>query len=83
MMQTNTDPHVGPTMPESPVFATYLEAHHQAARRRAQEAERGFIVQVAKSPYGGFYVRSWPEEVLAEPELRALIERGQPDYQDL
>ena len=83
MMQPNTDPHVGATMPESPVFATYLEAHHEAARRRAQEAERGFIVQVVKSPYGGFYVRSWPEEALAEPEMRALIERDQPDYRDI
>ena len=83
-MQPNTDSHVGATMAESSVFATYLEAYHEAARRRAQEAERGFIVQVAKSPYGGgFYVCSWPEEALDEPELRALIERDQPDYQDL
>ena len=83
-MQPNTDPRLGPTMPESPVFATYLEACHEAARRRAQEAERSFIVQVAKSPYGsGFYVRSWPEEAFDEPELRALIERDQPDYRDL
>ena len=83
MMQTSTDPHVGATVPEPPVFATYLEALSAAARRRAQEAERGFIVQVAKSPYGGYYVRSWPEEVLVDPELRPLLERDQPEYQDL
>ncbi len=83
MMQTSMDPHVGATVPEPPVFATYLEAHRAAARRRAMEAERGFIVQVAKSPYGGYYVRSWPEEALTDPELRALIQRDQPEYQDL
>lgn len=83
-MQTSTDLHIGATMRESPIFATYLEAYHEAARHRAQEAARGFIVQVAKSPYGGgFYVRSWPEEAFDEPELRALIERDQPDYRDL
>lgn len=83
MMQTNADTHVDGTMPESPVFATYREAHDEATRRRAQEAERGFVVQVAKSPYGGFYVRSWPEEVLTDPELRPLLKRGEPEYQDL
>ena len=76
--------HVGATAPEEPIFATYLEAHQEAARRLAQEAERGFIVQVAKSPYGdGYYVRSWPEEFLFDSELRALLERDRPDYGDL
>ena len=52
-------------------------------RRRAQEAARGFIVEVAKSPYGGYYVRSWPEEVLEDPDLRAILQRDEPDYKDI
>ena len=83
MKRRNTAPDAGATVTESPVFATYLEAHDEATRRRAQEAARGFIVEVAKSPYGGYYVRSWPEEVLEDPDLQALLKRGQPDYQDL
>ena len=53
MKRRNTAPDAGATVTESPVFATYLEAHDEATRRRAQEAARGFIVEVAKSPYGG------------------------------
>lgn len=82
-MQTNVDSHAGATVPEPPVFATYHAAHHEAMRRRAQEAERGFVVQVEKSPYGGYYVRSWPEEVVTDPELRSVFQRGEPDYWDL
>lgn len=83
MKRRNTAPDAGATMTESPVFATYLEAHDEATRRRTQEAEWGFVVQVAKAPYGGYYVRSWPEEFLVDPALRPLFEQDEPEYQDL
>ena len=83
MRQMSREPHVGATVPEPPVFATYLEAHDEATHRRAHEAARGFIVEVAKSPYGGYYVRSWPEEVLENPDLRAILQRDEPDYKDI
>ena len=83
MTKTATEPHGGTTVPKSAVFATYLEAHREATRRRVQEADNGFIVKVVKSPYGGYTIRSWPEEFLVEPDLRAAVDRGTPEYQNL
>ena len=58
-------------IPESPVFATYLEARQEAARR-GQEGSDGMVNRVVRSPYGGYVIRSWPLELLAEPELRLV-----------
>lgn len=83
MTEPATEPHGGTTVAKSLVFATYLEAHREAMRRRAQEADKGFVVKVVKSPYGGYTIRSWPEEILMDPELRTALDRGTPEYQNL
>ena len=83
MTQTAAEPDGGTTVPKPLVFATYLEAHREAARRRAEEAAKGFIVKVVKSPYGGYTIRSWPEDLLVDPDLRAAVDRGTPEYQNL
>ena len=51
-------------------YDDYLEAHAEASRRQAQNAANGMISRVEKSPYGGYVIRSWPIEILAEPGLR-------------
>lgn len=83
MTKTATEPDGGTTVPRSLVFATYLEAHREATRRRAQEADKGFIIKVVKSPYGGYTIRSWPEDLLVDPDLHAAVDRGTPEYQRL
>lgn len=57
--------------PDSLVFATYLEARQEAARR-GQDCSEGMVTRVVKSPYGGYVIRSWPLDLLAEPELRQV-----------
>ena len=52
------------------VFDTYLEAHAEASRHRSRDAASGMISRVEKSPYGGYVVRSWPLEMLADPDMR-------------
>lgn len=67
-------------IPESPVFATYLEARQEAARR-GQDGSDGMVLRVVKSPYGGYVIRSWPLDLLAEPELQHVITaHGRPAY---
>ena len=51
-------------------FDDYFEAQAEASRRQAQNAAKGMISRVEKSPYGGYVIRSWPIEILAEPGLR-------------
>lgn len=55
-------------IPEPPVFETYLEAWQAAARRR-QDGSDGMVTRVVRSPYGGYVIRSWPLDLLAEPDL--------------
>lgn len=70
-------------IPESPVFATYLEASQEAARRR-QDGSDGMVTRVVRSPYGGYVIRSWPLELLAEPELRQVTASlGRPAYAEM
>ena len=70
-------------IPESPVFATYLEAHQEAVRRR-QGGSNGMVTRVVRSPYGGYVIRTWPLELLAEPELRRVTAfLGRPAYADM
>lgn len=69
-------------IPESPVFATYLEARQEAARR--QDGSDGMVTRVVRSPYGGYVIRTWPLELLAEPELRHVTASlGRPVYADV
>ena len=69
-------------IPASPVFATYLEASQEAARRRrGGGVSDGVVTRVVRSPYGGYVIRSWPLELLAEPELRRAF-LGRPVYAD-
>ena len=70
-------------MGDAPVFATYFEAHREAARRSAEVASNGLVCRVVKSPYGGFAVRTWPVELLAEPTLARLGVGDKPSYTDL
>ena len=66
-------------IPESPVFATYLEAREAA--RRGQGASDGMVTKVVRSPYGGYVIRSWPLDLIAEPELRHVTAaHGRPAY---
>ncbi len=67
-------------IPESPVFATYQEARQEAARR-GQDGSDGMVTRVVRSPYGGYVIRSWPLDLLAEPELRHVtVAHGQSAY---
>lgn len=69
--------------PESPVFATYLEARQEAARR-GQDGGDGMVTRVVKSPYGGYVVRSWPLDLLVEPALRHVTAiHGRPAYAEM
>lgn len=69
--------------PPRAVYATYLDAHQAANRRRVDDAANGLVSKVVRSPYGrGYVVRSWPLELFAEPELRAVA-GGRPSYMDL
>ena len=70
-------------IPESPVFATYVEASQAAARRR-RGVGAGMVTRVVKSPYGGYVIRTWPLELLAEPELRHVTASlGRPAYAEM
>lgn len=70
--------------PEAVVFKTYLEAHREAIRRGASGAANGLVCKVVRSPYGGYAIRSWPVELLADPDLRLAIARNdRPMYADL
>ena len=70
-------------IPESLVFATYLEARREAARR-GQDGSDGMVTRVERSPYGGYVVRSWPLDLLAEPDLRPVTAiRGGPAYAEV
>ncbi len=72
------------TKPEAIVFKTYLEAREAAGRRGASDAARGLVSKVVKSPYGGYVIRSWPVELLADPELwPAMAQNNRPAYADL
>ena len=72
------------SVPDSPIFATYLEARQAANRRRGQDGANEMITKVVRSPYGGYVVRSWPLDLLAEPELRDVtIFHGRPAYADV
>ena len=67
-------------IPEAPVFATYREARREAVRR-GQDASDGMVTRVVRSPYGGYVIRSWPLDLLAEPELRHVTAaHGRPAY---
>ena len=69
--------------PEPVVFETYLEAHQAASRRRANDATNGLVSKVVRSPYGGYTIRSWPVELLADPELwLATARNDRPMYGD-
>ena len=54
-------------------FETYLEANQEAARRRSRDAANGMLSRVEKSPYGGYVVRSWPIEILVDPDMRRVV----------
>ena len=70
--------------PASLVFDTYLQASKEAARRRAQNAADGMISRVEKSPYGGYVVRTWPIEMLVDPDMRQAIHSFEKTaYEDL
>ena len=65
-------------------FDDYLGAHTEASRRRARDAASGMISRVEKSPYGGYVIRSWPIEILADLDMWRVggIFGGVP-YEDL
>ena len=66
------------------VFDTYLEAHAEASRHRSRDAASGMISRVEKSPYGGYVVRSWPLEMMADVDMRLIMGNfGETNYQDL
>lgn len=70
-------------IPASPVFATYLEARQEAARR-GQDGSDGMVTRVVRSPYGGYVIRSWPLDLLVEPELRHVTAiHGRPAYAEM
>lgn len=62
------------------VFDTYADARQEVARRSSEDAANGMVSKVVRSPYGGFAVRSWPVELLAEPELRNAVIDRKPAY---
>ena len=70
--------------PDAVVFKTYLEAHQEASRRRASDAASGLVSKVVRSSYGGYVIRSWPVDLLAEVELRQVFGRDdRPVYAEL
>ena len=69
----------GQARPDAVVFGTYLEAHQEASRRRAGDVASGLVSKVVRS-YGGYVIRSWPVDLLAEPELRQAFDRERPVY---
>lgn len=64
---------------ESPVFETYFQAREEASRRRVRATE-GMIVKVVQSPYGGYVVRSWPANVLTDPNMRRIVRSRRQPY---
>ena len=69
---------------EAVVFKTYLEARRAASRRGASDVASGLVSRVVKSPYGGYVIRSWPVELLADPEFwPAIAQNNRPAYADL
>ena len=84
MARTTDDPHADMTDSDrSPlVFETYLEAHREVARRKDQDATMGIISRVERSPYGGYVVRSWPLELLADPDLQSVTGTEVTGYED-
>ena len=84
MAETFVNPHAGDASRISPVFNSYLEASQEASRRKAQDIANGLIPRVEKSPYGGYVVRSWPVEILTDPDMRRIVSGfGATTYQDL
>lgn len=71
-------------IPDSPIFATYLEARQEAVRR-GQDGSDGMVTRVVRSPYGGYVIRTWPLDLLAEPEARHIVTvaGGRPAYADM
>ena len=65
---------------ESMVFATYLEARQASKRRSARDAENGMISMVEQSPYGGYVVRSWPLDMLADLDVGPIIRNRRGSY---
>ena len=65
---------------ESPVFETYFQAREEASRRRTRATEGGLIVKVVPSPYGGYVVRSWPVNMLADPNMRRIVRSRRLPY---
>lgn len=84
MARTTSDPHAGTTGADwnPPVFETYLEAHYEVARRKDQDAAIGVMSRVERSPYGGYVVRSWPMELLADPDMQSVTGNEVTGYQD-
>lgn len=64
---------------ESPVFETYFQAREEASRRRVRATE-GMIVKIVQSPYGGYVVRSWPVNVLTDPNMRRIVRSHRQPY---
>ena len=73
MWEIATD--AGQVKPGAVVFKSYLEAHQEASRRRAGDAASGLMSKVVRVPYGGYAIRSWPVELLAEPEIQLAYGR--------
>lgn len=70
--------------PDAVVFETYLEAHQEAGRRRACYAASGLVTKVVRSPYGGYVIRSWPVDLLADPELQIMFANNdRPVYEEM
>ena len=73
-------------MLESPIFATYMEAAEarQEADRRSRDKGNGTMTRVVRSPYGGYVIRSWPLDLLVEPELQHVTTaHGRSAYADM
>ena len=78
------NPNDDNAMPDTVTFETYLDAHQEANRRSARDATSGLVSKVVRSPYGGYMIRSWPVDLLADPELRQMIARNdRPAYADI
>ena len=74
----------GQVEPGAVVFKTYLEAHQEAGRRRAGDASSGLVSKVVRSPYGGYTIRTWPVDLLADPEFRQAYGRDdRPVYAEM
>ena len=85
MAKTTDDPYADMTDSDRIplVFETYLDAHREVARRKDQDAATGIISRVEKSPYGGYVVRSWPMEILADPDLQSATGNEVTGYDDI